>query len=487
LSPSLKTGTPSPKQVSGGRLQLFETLASQLSDAVIVTDANHADGGPRILWVNEAFARLTGYEREEVVGQTPRLLQGPRTSGKILARIRRALATREPVEAELVNYRKDGTPFWSDIRISPVFGADGTCTHFVALERDATQRKAREELDRLRMVALERIAVGAPLQEVFEQIVATVESQSPGLVATVALLEKGRLRRVPLGSAATCEFIDSLGLLDVDILTDPARERLAGGRPVLCPWLETDASCSDACPTLGMRERWRPSAFYPIRAQRGDLLGVLTVYARDCRPVSEVVWQVLSEGSSLARIALERDAQLRRMERLALYDPLTDLPNRTMFFDLLEHEMAVANRRGSRLALALLDLDRFKTINDAFGHEAGDRLLREAAARLRQALRAGDTIARMGGDEFLLLLPDVASGADAERIARRIVDALEPSFVWEGTEVQVRASAGLALYPDHARDASELIRRADIAMYAAKETRSRESIQAAWLSPQTLP
>ena len=157
------------------------------------------------------------------------------------------------------------------------------------------------------------------------------------------------------------------------------------------------------------------------------------------------------------------------LRHLALHDPLTGLPNRALLQDRLGRELHAArsSHTASPLALLLLDLDRFKEVNDAFGHHHGDLLLQQVAARLQRALRASDTLARLGGDEFAVLLPGEDEAA-AVTTAGRIDAALDTPFVVEGHVLHVGCSIGIALCPAHGRDAETLLRRADVAMYVAK-------------------
>lgn len=172
-------------------------------------------------------------------------------------------------------------------------------------------------------------------------------------------------------------------------------------------------------------------------------------------------------ADSLRRSRGSAVASLREAERLALYDVLTGLPNRVLFGDRVEHALELARRDGSSVALLLMDLDRFKEVNDTFGHHAGDLLLRDVGPHLRDELRAGDTLARLGGDEFAVLLPG-AGAAVSTAVAERILRALERPFVVEGQPLNVGASVGIACSPEHAGDAETLLRRADLAMYVAK-------------------
>lgn len=174
-------------------------------------------------------------------------------------------------------------------------------------------------------------------------------------------------------------------------------------------------------------------------------------------------------ADSLRRSRATAVAALGEAERLALYDTLTGLPNRVLFHDRAQHALDLASREGEPVALLLIDLDRFKEVNDTFGHHVGDLLLREIGPHLREALRTGDTLARLGGDEFAVLLP-AAGPIVAASVAERVIAALEQPIVIEGHSLAVGASIGIACSPEHARDGDTLLRRADLAMYVAKRT-----------------
>ncbi|MEW5772955.1 MAG: diguanylate cyclase [Thermodesulfobacteriota bacterium] len=162
------------------------------------------------------------------------------------------------------------------------------------------------------------------------------------------------------------------------------------------------------------------------------------------------------------------------IRRLAYYDQLTDLPNRALFAERLSLELAHGQRRGKPLALMVMDLDGFKEINDTLGHAAGDEVLRGVAERLRAGLRESDTVARMGGDEFALVIPEVAGAGGAESVARKVLAGFDAPLAVDGRELPVRLSVGVALFPEHGRDMDELMRQADAAMYRAKEQGRRE-------------
>ena len=179
----------------------------------------------------------------------------------------------------------------------------------------------------------------------------------------------------------------------------------------------------------------------------------------------------LQSGPALCTIFKDISQRVKSeklIRRQANYDNLTGLPNRTLFLDRLNRELIRAKRSQSRVALMFIDLDRFKWVNDTMGHAAGDQLLRDVSARLQECLRKSDTVARMGGDEFTAILPDMARGPHAERVAGSILKALATPFVLDGQEAFISGSVGITVFPDDADNLEELLKNADTAMYRAK-------------------
>ena len=171
----------------------------------------------------------------------------------------------------------------------------------------------------------------------------------------------------------------------------------------------------------------------------------------------------------------QRRAAEERTRHVAFHDALTDLPNRALFLDRAETALAMARREGGAVGLVLLDLDRFKNVNDSLGHDAGDELIRGSASRLRDALRESDTVARLGGDEFAVLLPGLRS-EETVRVARKLLDAMRQPFLVAGRELRVTASLGLAVGPVDGDDVQTLVKSADTAMYRAKDA-GRDRLQ----------
>ena len=167
--------------------------------------------------------------------------------------------------------------------------------------------------------------------------------------------------------------------------------------------------------------------------------------------------------------------QEKELEKLALYDSLTSLPNRKLFIDRLEQQIISAARNKEDFAVLMLDLDRFKEINDTLGHSVGDILLAQLGPLLKNALRKNDTIARMGGDEFLILLPQV-NQEKITTISNKILETLAKPMVVNEYVLDISASIGCAIYPYHGKDVKSLIKQADVAMYHAKRNQLNLSI-----------
>lgn len=172
---------------------------------------------------------------------------------------------------------------------------------------------------------------------------------------------------------------------------------------------------------------------------------------------------------SIIRDITDRKQAEETIHHLAFHDPLTDLPNRILFYDRLNRALAYSRRNHRMLAVMFLDLDRFKFVNDIMGHAIGDGLLKDVSQKLKECVRENDTVARIGGDEFTILLPDIAKEEDAAKVARKITRALKKPWIINGTEFQITTSIGIVLFPNDGTDAETLTKNADTAMYRAKE------------------
>ena len=207
---------------------------------------------------------------------------------------------------------------------------------------------------------------------------------------------------------------------------------------------------------------------WPIMGKNGLLLGTLTLFSESAAQLSNEDYSLISIASDVSSIAIEGKRAEEKAIRLAHFDEITGLPNRFLFNQYLTKSLVYAESNRAGLAVLFLDLDRFKNINDTFDHAAGDRVLKNVAQRLKHCISGSDTIARVGGDEFMLLLDRYKSPRELTDIADSLLLAAAAPFEINGQELQLSASIGIAVYPEDGNDVQMLVKNADIAMYRAK-------------------
>lgn len=220
-------------------------------------------------------------------------------------------------------------------------------------------------------------------------------------------------------------------------------------------------------------EAWKQTVIDYIRAAREDPYEAAVTHKSGREIPVEMVGKTLPFNGETHRLAVVRDITARKqtqahIEFLALHDPLTQLPNRIYLGEHMLKTLALAQRQQGTVATLFIDLDGFKDINDSLGHHVGDLLLREVASRLMAVVRQADLVSRLGGDEFLVVLKDIADPDDVARVAVTLLETIRSSMVLEGRTLSVAPSIGISLFPEDGRSADELIRRADLAMYRAK-------------------
>ena len=385
----------------------------------------------RCTFANPACARLLGFDSpEEMVGlDLHEVIHHSHADGSHYPReacpIYRAFRTGEQVHVTgEVFWRRDGSTFPVEYWSYPMI-EHGEVTGAVVTFFDLTERL--ESAKRLRLAA-----------SVFENTAEGILVSDP----------QGRILEVNRA------FTEILGY---------GRDEVVGEQPRL--WVDKEGRADLACTIRERLEReggWRGEVHALCRD--GSRLPVwLSVGAvRDDKGVLTHCVYVFTDLSPIRR-------SQEQLDYLAHHDALTGLPNRTSLDEFLEHELHHASRSGEQLAVLFLDLDRFKHINDSLGHAVGDELLRGVAARLRERLRDEDLVARIGGDEFVLVLREVGRETDAGHVAQKLMECLQEPIRIEGHEVHVTASIGIALYPRDGETAEHLLRNADAAMYRAKE------------------
>ena len=418
--------------------RVFGAALDVAADAVLVTEAEPWDSpGPCIVYANPSFTRHTGWTLAEVQGRSPRLLQGPGTDRATLDRIRSSLERWEAVEVELINYRKDGSSFWTELSIVPLANEAGRFTHWVSVQRDITERKIREQAIQRELTLARGIMSSLPAQ--------TAVLDSDGRILAVnSAWERFWAQNGGIGSggAVGADYLAVCQRADGEC-AQQARQTAAGIRAVLVgdvPFFSQDYDCSS--PDV---QRWSELKVVPIEP---DLQ----------TPGAQRV--LVSHTDITAR----KQGELM-LAHQSLHDSLTGLANRVRMLDRLG-EMIVTCGVGESVALLFLDLDSFKSVNDSLGHPAGDELLRIAAARLRATAREQDLVGRLGGDEFLVCCP----GVDAERatlIGERFAEALRQPLKVEGLDLRLTVSIGVAV-GNATSTPDDLMREADAAMYQAK-------------------
>jgi diguanylate cyclase (GGDEF)-like protein len=265
-----------------------------------------------------------------------------------------------------------------------------------------------------------------------------------------------------LVAAVAIPMLVAHALLGIALWRHPDRVANASVLAAGAAWLALAVSCG-ALWSLGRRLRRRMLDIDDVlhRALGGD-----SSHRTACGSDDELG----ALARRVDRLLSEAAARERRITESALCDPLTGLPNRALLAERLRHALAMAQRTRTPFAVAVLDLDRFKNVNDSFGHGAGDAMLGEVARRLKATVRESDTVARLGGDEFVILL---SGGEEAAReVAGRILQSMEPPLAHRDRTIAMGLSIGVALYPDHGTDEVSLLRNADTAMYRAKRRRA---------------
>ncbi len=390
---------------------------------------------------------------------------------------RRTLAAitngRLPETAEMRWIHPDGSIVWTEQRNVPVYDANGKRIAMEGIARDITARKQQEQ--ELRLLQSITLAVSeAEDLEAALSIVLRAVCEATGWVmgqAWVPAAENPRLLRCSPAwygrepgleaFRAECErwAIDTAG---EGIQARAARERV----PM---WVRDLASREDFRQREVAAQAGLNAMIVVPVAAGAELEAIIEFYARAPRPEDEALVHTVASVAAQLGAVIRRKRSEERLMYLAHHDVLTGLPNRALFSDRLRQALFEANRQGRLVAVAFLDLDRFKNINDSLGHETGDQLLQGVAERLRASVRETDTVARISGDEFMLVLPGLTSIDDAGRIAQKILAALRHPFAVAGQELYVSASLGLAIYPHDAKDVERLLRNADVAMYRAKD------------------
>ena len=452
------------------RLSL-QALIDRLPDNLWVKDVNS-----RFVIANQATATRIGVAGPaDLVGKTDFELLPLELAEKFFADEQQIVRTGQPVidQEEIAWGIKQAisttkVPLRNDR--NEIFGVAG-------VSRDITERKLAEALRDGQAQILELIATSAPLKDVLDRVILLVESQFKGVIGSILLLDEtsNRLRRAaaPNLPDAYANAIDGLpisakagssgtaayrreAVVVADIMTDPLWEDYRG------PAAEH-----------GLRSCWST----PILSHQGAILGTFAGYVKEPREPTEAEMNLINVATRIAGIAIERKLAEDRIQFMATHDALTGLPNRTLLTDRLSQAVLHAKRYDRWVTALFVDLDNFKFINDSLGHNAGDELLKTVARRMVSCIRATDTVVRIGGDEFVIVLFDQPKDVDViSETVRKIQSSIAEPVRLEGHDLSVTSSIGIANYPNDGVDTDALLANADAALYRAKDV-GRDNFQ----------
>ncbi len=410
---------------------MARTILDSICNGVTISDAT-LPGAP-LIYVNAAFERMTGYSAAESVGLSCNFLQGTDRDQPSVQEVRIAMREAREVRVLLRNYRKDGRQFWNELYLSPLFDASGALTRFVGIQNDVTA----EMLAKLQ------------LAEERDRLHAAAESSMDALYICEAVRDE------------TGEIVDfTFNYLNSNVqkMVSIPVETLLGGR--MCELLPV------------IREAGHFDLYKRVVLTGRSLVHEFSIKDDDVRS-SWIRVQAVKLRDGIVITA--SDITLRKLEEErtlfnAQHDHLTGLPNRSVLLDRIDQGLLWAKRHRGLLGVFLIDLDGFKEINDTLGHAAGDEALIAVASRLSDCMRKVDSVIRIGGDEFIVVMPELHQLSDAQMLAERMLNALRQPMRVAGVQASVTASIGIAIYPDSAQSTDELLRRSDAAMYSAKRS-----------------
>jgi diguanylate cyclase (GGDEF)-like protein/PAS domain S-box-containing protein len=408
------------------QIALLSEVARQTSNGVVVTDLEG-----RINWVNDGFQKVTGFSLEEVKGRKPgSFLQGKQTDPETVAHMHERLSEYQDFEVELINYHRNGSPYWVRIHCEPLKLGGDQLSGFMAIQTDIdAEKRSKEKLERFRQ---------------------TLDST----LDCVFMFDAATLRFFYVNQGA----LDQLGYSEAELLE-------------MHPY--------DIKPLFDETE-FR-ELVQPLAERKVPRFNFETVHRRKNGtdvPVEIFLQYIELEGDQPRFVAIVRDIteqkkQTHAIEQLAYFDPLTKLPNRRLIRTKLDHAMASCASTGQFGAVLLSDLDDFKSVNDTLGHRFGDDLLIEIAGRFKRVLPDASDLSRLGGDEFLFILTALGDSTEKAKqksiaIGQSLVQAAASPTETLGDTKSVSTSLGIVLFDGANIPASELMRMADIAMYDAK-------------------
>lgn len=444
-----------------------EDAERQRIQALIVARSDRAaavtDDKLRIVYVNPALVRLTGRREEEILHQPLcSLFAAEGCSPDKLAQIQQQFAEGCGYHGE-IELAPAGTGSIVSLAaaMTPVQDDRGQLANVVVLLTEVTRERA---LQRLQRDVLAQMAENCDLARLGTDLCRMVEGLAPDVTCSIVLVDSEKKLRPLAGPGLPDGFAEAVNGVEIGPEVGTCGAATYFGRSIMTPDLATSPAWKQwsALPlSAGLRACWS----HPIRLQNGRIAGAFALYfhapQQPSSQPSSWYQQIVQACLHLCALAIERHEALDHIERLAFFDPLTGLANRRLLQEKIVTVLSLA------ASLLLIDIDRFKTINDARGHTAGDAMLMAFAARLKAVLGPDEILGRLGGDEFVIVAPD-SDGAEAAERAAQVLKAIALPFEIDGLLIPVSASIGISVYPDDSGDASTMLKHADTAMFEAK-------------------
>ena len=463
----------SPETGSDGA-SLLRAILDQLPDQIYIKDRQ-----ARFVFANRATLDANRIAKpEHLLGKTDVDLHGSVRAADFLQveqDIMERAEARFDIEETVV--RPDGEKAWLLISKIPLKDVNGAVTGLIGISRDITMRRREEAIRSGQAALLEMIARSEPLADILSSLVRLAESQLHGLRVSVLLMDaEGKRLRAGAAPSLPSAYNALTDGLSIGPKAGSCGTAAWLGQPVIVSDILTDERwecCRGVAEEYGFRACWST----PVLSKQGGVLGTVALYGTSVREPTAEETALIAMATHIASIAIERQQAEDRMQFMAHHDPLTGLPNRAFFKERVAHMLQQARTTGKRVVLVYADLDNFKQINDRLGHGAGDEVLRQAASRMLEFTRASDLVARVGGDEFLLVFAN-QSRAELDILPRlqQLRAKLSQPVTMADAGIAVTCSMGVARFPEDGDSVEMLIANADAAMYAAKQS-GRDALQ----------
>ncbi|MDH4263289.1 MAG: EAL domain-containing protein [Spirochaetia bacterium] len=450
----------------------FRSLAENSPDNIIRYDTKC-----RAVYVNHAMQKTLETTASSIIGKQPveNQLNEIDNLDEYQSQLEYVLETGEPgdVEIKLLNSKKE-------LRINHVFFVAerddaGKITGALAFGRDITELKQQEALEEVRLQVFEKMATNTELSEILKIIILHMEKFRPDFLVSIMLVsEDGKHLNFEAAPSLADEYNQAVDGLEIADGVGSCGTAAWSGKTVIVEDIENHPfwlNYKDLALRYNLLSCWSE----PILNSIGKIIGTFAVYRREKGTPGETDLKLIREAGYLSAVVIERKQAEKIIHNLAFFDPLTRLPNRRLLYDRLHHTFAASERNKRHGAILFIDLDKFKELNDTKGHDVGDLLLIEVAARLQSCVRADDTVARLGGDEFVVVLNDLSldnehAAVQAEIVAEKIREEINRPFTLKNYEYHSSPSIGITLFLGDDISSDELLKRADTAMYQAKKS-----------------